>query len=405
MTAAGDAAAGYRRVGSLFIECGEREWLDPLALLGGRLALGPQPVLRAWAPPAHAPHHIDPLQAWLLASLPAHALAPLPHSPLADAAAVQQAADQLIERGLILRTPREHSRTAFADWWAPAALYHFSSRWQQVLARDEVPVDADSAARAFADSQQQFAAQADARGAPPSHAVRWGDEGTSIALPASGEDDLDRLLRTRETHRLFDTTRPLPLALAAQLLRRGFGVYGEAPLGGGLVALRKGAPSGGGMHPSEACVLAIDVDGLRPGWYHYRGDQHRLAPIRLLDAGEARERVVQYTAGQRYFASAPLCIALVLRYPRHHWKYPQHAKALRVMLLEAGHLGQSVYLAATAAGLGAFFTAAINETELDADLGLDGVEAGSIALLGAGWPAADGAALRLSHYQQAPAGG
>jgi nitroreductase len=69
------------------------------------------------------------------------------------------------------------------------------------------------------------------------------------------------------------------------------------------------------------------------------------------------------------------------------------------MLLEAGHLGQTFYLSATQQGLGAFFTCDINEADLDRDLGFDGISQGCIALLGAGWPSDEGAALRLSYYQ------
>lgn len=397
MSEAVDAAARYCRVDPLFIECGERLFFDPAALFRGEVNLGPQPVLRAWAPGALQPLEIDAFEASLLAALPASSLSALPMD--AEPEVLQRAVARLIGLGLLRRIPQEAN--PFSDWWPPAALYHYSSRWDGVLARDDVPVDAQSAAEAFSRSAAQFAEHSELKGLPPDHRVRHGDEALAIDLPQRAEDDFDLLLRTRETHRLYRTDRALPLEQTAHLLRRSFAVLSEAPVGGGLTALRKSAPSGGGMHPVEAYLLALDVQGLAPGWYHYRADQHRLAPIRELDTATARERVTVYTAGQRYFASAPMVVALGLRFPRHHWKYPQHAKALRVMLLEAGHLGQTFYLSATQQGLGAFFTCAINEADLDRDLGFDGVSQGCIALLGAGWPSDEGAALRLSNYQQA----
>jgi SagB-type dehydrogenase family enzyme len=175
-------------------------------------------------------------------------------------------------------------------------------------------------------------------------------------------------------------------------------VLGEVDLGGGLRAMRKRVPSGGGMHPIEAYPLVIDVEGLTPGWYHYRAHEHVLAPILTLAREDARARIERLAAGQRYFAGAAMIVALSLRFPRHHWKYARHARAYRVMLMETGHVGQTFYLAATELGLGAFFTAAINDADIDAELGLDGVEEGCVALLGCGFPAADGAAMRLSHY-------
>lgn len=390
-----DAVARYCRVDPLFIECGERLFLDPAALLQGGLQLGPQPVLRVWAPAAREGIEVDALEASILASLSASRPSSLPAH--GDPSALARAAARLVALGLIRDTPQRSE--ALADWWSPAALYHFSSRWDGVLARDDVPVDTASAAEAFARSARQLEAHTELKGPPPEHRVRHGDDARAIDLPAWPGDAFDTLLAARETHRLYRTDRPLPLQQVAGLLRRSFGVLGEAAVGGGLTALRKSAPSGGGMHPVEAYVLALDVTDLPPGWYHYRGDQHRLAPMRAMTTGAARERVTAYTAGQRYFASAPLLVALGLRFPRHHWKYPQHAKALRVMLLEAGHLGQTFYLSATQQGLGAFFTCAINEGDLDRDLGFDGLEQGCIALLGAGWPSEEGAALRLSSYQ------
>ena len=397
MSKAVDAAARYCRVDPLFIECGERLFFDPAALFRGEVSLGPQPVLRAWAPGALQALEIDAFEAGLLAALPATAPGALPEH--ADPVALHRAVTRLLDLGLLRETAQPDR--PLADWWSPAALYHFSSRWDGVLARDDVPDSAESAAQAFARSQRQLAEHAELKGPPPEHRVRHGNEAEAFDLPQADEAPLDALLRARETHRLYRTDRPLPLEQAASLLRRSFGVLGEAPVGGGLTAVRKSAPSGGGMHPVEAYLLAVDVQQLRPGWYHYRGDQHRLAPMRYLDTAEARERVAIYTAGQRYFASAPMIVALGLRFPRHHWKYPQHAKALRVMLLEAGHLGQTFYLSATEQGLGAFFTCAINEGDLDRDLGFDGLSQGCIALLGAGWPSDEGAALRLSNYQQA----
>lgn len=397
MTGTAEAAARYCRVDPLFIECGERMWLDPAALLGGDLALCPQPVLRAWPPGAAAGIEIDPSEAAALAALS-------PTEPRALPAALalaerQRIAERLVQCGLLERAPiPPRRRRGLDDWWSPAALYHFSSRWDGVQARDAVPVDAATAEVAFEHSATQFSEHSERRGPAPDHRVRHGDDAAAVALPRVPDDEFDALLQGRETHRLYRTDRPLSLPHVARLLRRSFGALGVAPLGGGLSALRKSAPSGGGMHPIEAYLLAIDVEGLSAGWYHYRCDQHRLAPMRALDSATARERVIAYTAGQRYFASAPMLVAFGLRFPRHHWKYPRHAKALRVMLLEAGHLGQTFYLSATREGLGAFFTCAINEVDLDRDLGFDGLQQGCIALVGAGWPSSEGAGLRLSHY-------
>lgn len=398
------APATYRRRGPVFLQCTDRLWLDPLALLGGTLTPQRLPLLRAYAPPATEPVELEPLGAACLAALSSGVARALPEA-LRSCVGVDAALRHLLDAGLI-EVCAEHSADSASaltdppldDWFGPAAAYHFASRWRGVVARDEVPVEAQQAARAFENSRKAFEQQTLARGTPPTHRPLRGDSARAVDLPQPEATPFDRLLKQRETHRLFDTDASLTLVQVAQLLLRSFGVLGEAPLGGGLTALRKSSPSGGGMHPIEAYLLAVRVQGLESGWYHYRAADHQLAPIRALAAHAARDCIVRATAGQAYFSTAPMIVALTLRFPRHHWKYPQHARAYRVMQLEAGHVGQTFYLSATEAGLGAFITAAINDADVDAELGLDGTDEGCIAIVGCGTPAIDGSALRLSSY-------
>ena len=61
----------------------------------------------------------------------------------------------------------------------------------------------------------------------------------------------------------------------------------------------------------------------------------------------------------------------VARLERHHWKYRRHPKAYKAVLLDSGHLSQTFYLLATEQGLGAYYTAAINDADVGAALSLD----------------------------------
>lgn len=56
-----------------------------------------------------------------------------------------------------------------------------------------------------------------------------------------------------------------------------------------------------------------------------------------------------------------------------------------MVALEAGHLSQTMYLAATDAGLGSFITGAINEVQLEQAFGLDPIHQGALAVCGFGW--------------------
>lgn len=384
-----------RRAGPCWIECADRPWLDLAALFRGELVRAREPFLRVHCLPGSVSREIAPDDAKTLASCTERdwvAVAGL------DAPA---AVARLLAAGVLVGSDDQSEPIADAgmdDWFGPAALYHAASRWQGVTARSDLPRDGEGAAEIAAISAEAFARAAARRGAPPDAHLERGADKSAVALPRPPDTAFDRLAARRETHRLFDPTRPLSQEQVGRLLHRTFAIQAEADMGGGHVAVRKNVPSGGGLHPTEAYVLAANVAGLECGWYHYRAHQHRLAPITMIGPSGARDRIEALTAGQSYFRNAAMLVMLSLRFPRHHWKYPNHAKAYRVMLLDVGHLGQMFALAATEDGLGAFTTAAINEDDAERELGLDGLREGIVAALGCGYPAADGEALRLTHY-------
>ncbi len=81
-------------------------------------------------------------------------------------------------------------------------------------------------------------------------------------------------------------------------------------------------------------------------------------------------------------------------FERTLWKY-QFESAYRVVWLDAGHLGQTFCLLATARGLGPFTTAAVQDTFLEELIGLDGIREFPVYLCGAGVPAKRAASGRL----------
>ncbi|ONI88173.1 hypothetical protein ALI144C_06830 [Actinosynnema sp. ALI-1.44] len=85
-------------------------------------------------------------------------------------------------------------------------------------------------------------------------------------------------------------------------------------------------------------------------------------------------------AGQAAFLT--VLVAVIARQTSHH----HTARSYRVCLLNAGHLGQTFTLAATALGLGPFQLAAYHDTDLTDRLGLDGITHAPLHLLGAGTP-------------------
>jgi SagB-type dehydrogenase family enzyme len=72
-------------------------------------------------------------------------------------------------------------------------------------------------------------------------------------------------------------------------------------------------------------------------------------------------------------------------FARTTWRYPQ-SRAYRTVLIDAGHLGQTFCLVATALGLAPFTTMAFSEARLEELLGLDGVTECPIYIAGVGMP-------------------
>jgi putative peptide maturation dehydrogenase len=266
-----------------------------------------------------------------------------------------------------------------AGWWGPAALVQRLSRWDGV----------DVAAMEAQDGKRGIARLLQEQGPPPTESFRIRDAAEAIPLPVPTPEALDALLAARTTCRNFDAAT-LPIGHLSRVLHRAFGAQDRQELAPGAVMLKKNSPSGGGLHPVEAYVLAQRVDGLATGLYHYQCLDHALEPMHRLDATGASKLAHELVAGQSWFANAPVLVLMAARFDRSFWKYPDHAKAWKVIQLDAGHLSQNFYLSATDLGYGAFITAAINDACAERAFGLDGTTSGAVAVCGFGKRAPQG---------------
>ena len=173
-----------------------------------------------------------------------------------------------------------------------------------------------------------------------------------------------------------------------KVLTRTIGARPSPSSGGGTAGpTLRTSPSAGGFHPIDAYPVVTAVEGLEPGVYRYDAAGHALALLTPLGADDARALSTRFVCGQTYFGDAQVVILLAARFDRAFWKYRDHAKALAALLMDAGHLSQTLYLVAAELGLGAFVTAAVNNADADRQLGIDGVGEGVLAACGIGRPA------------------
>lgn len=313
----------------------------------------------------------------------------------------------LAERGLIL-SDGEDARArelvlreeglAAAAWPPWAALFHHMTRKEYggSTLRGLVHLDTGRVSGMPEEDPFRFGAIVAAHGPPPPTFLRREDAEATAELPRGTADHpLFELLAERRTSRLFDRGKSLALADLATLLLQVFGCRGTQVLHPDLTVMRRSSPSGGALHPIEAYPLVSRVEGLDPGIYHYDVGRHALARLRRLEEERVFETVERFAEGQVYFATAPVAIVLTARFNRTFWKYREHERAYHVAIMDAAHLSQTFYLVAAALRLGAFVTCAVNDREVERELGLDSLVEGALALLGCGVPIA-GDLLALS---------
>jgi len=204
-----------------------------------------------------------------------------------------------------------------------------------------------------------------------------------IALPAQlGDGGLIDLMARRRTVRTA-TSDPLSVGDVAACLYAGLGITGFTENAAGRLPLAM-TPSGGARNPYEGFVYARSVDGLAPGFYHYAAIDHSITP---LDSALSPD-ISALIAGQDWADSMPCAIILCAWLDRSMWKY-EDAGAYRVVLIEAGHIGQNIMLAATARGLTACPTAALSQSLIRRALGLsDPITQAPTYVLTLGVPAA-----------------
>ena len=130
-------------------------------------------------------------------------------------------------------------------------------------------------------------------------------------------------------------------------------------------------------------MMALRVKGLARGLYHYDARGHALERI---PSGATARKARAYCADQPYAARAAALFIMTAIFARTLWKY-RHPRAYRVVLLDAGHLGQTFCLTATRMGLAPFSTAALKDTLIERDLGIDGISESVIYVTGFGMPA------------------
>ncbi len=126
-------------------------------------------------------------------------------------------------------------------------------------------------------------------------------------------------------------------------------------------------PSAGALYATEGYVVSRDVEKLPQGLYHYIPSEHALD---LISEEDILHRLSQASLFQEWISDAQSAIVLTAVVERMKKKYGE--RGYRYIYMEAGHIGQNIYLVCEALGLG---TCAIGAFFDDSVANLIGVSA------------------------------
>lgn len=179
----------------------------------------------------------------------------------------------------------------------------------------------------------------------------------------SPQSELENTIAARRSTRRF-SGEPITREELSRLL---FFSYGRTDPRGQFRAVS----SGGALYPLELYVVARNVTGLASGIYHYDVEHHRLDVVRRGDGWEDLKRCVWVSDVKDPETIAALVFVTAI-FQRSTFKYLD--RGYRLILMEAGEVGQNMALLATSMGLGACLLGGFLDNMLSEQLGIDGID-------------------------------
>jgi len=193
---------------------------------------------------------------------------------------------------------------------------------------------------------------------------------TALPSPVTeGGEGLWKIMEQRRSQREYEREN-LSLEILSQLLWATQGVTAQE----GPYLLRT-TPSAGALYPIETYLIIHRISNLTPGIYHLDVPEFCLE---LLREGYLGREIAEAALHQQMAASAALVFVWTAVIERSSWKYGE--RAARYIYLDAGHIGQNLYLAATALNLGCCTIGAFYDDKVNKLIGVNGKDETAIYL-------------------------
>jgi len=174
-----------------------------------------------------------------------------------------------------------------------------------------------------------------------------------------GDVSLEMTIHQRRTVRSFHS-KALTLTQLSQLL---WAAQGITELGG----FKRSAPSAGALYPMDIYGVVGEgcIEGLNPGVYLYEPATHSFS---LIQEGDSRRDIAMASLRQMWMSYAPITFVITAEYSRIMGKYGQ--RGVRYAMIEAGHIGQNIFLQSQAMGLGAGIVGAFEDQKVIQVMGI-----------------------------------
>lgn len=195
--------------------------------------------------------------------------------------------------------------------------------------------------------------------------------GEIIKLPEFDENilcnnNLLKCMGDRRSHRKYKEEK-LSLSELSFLL---WATQGVQNIRGNNYATFRPVPSGGARHAFETYIFVNNVEDLKKGLYRYLAISHEL--IFIKDEDNSGELVTNTVVGQSFVSKSAVVFYWSCVPYRGEWRYSTASH--KVMLLDAGHICQNLYLACEAIGCGTCAIGAYDQIKTDKFLGIDGID-------------------------------
>lgn len=185
-----------------------------------------------------------------------------------------------------------------------------------------------------------------------------------LELPKKEGYLLTQLLskRTSEEKRILANVVTLPML--SYILQCGYGLQNHLE----ERKENRTVPSGGKRYPLELYLFLFKaIDNCQTGIYHYNVKNHSLEPVAI--RAFSKKDITEFSSMEQLESSwGFFCITSV--FERTIEKYG--SRGYRYILLEAGHVGQSILLAATENNISMLPNGGANETVIENAIGLSG---------------------------------